>query len=275
MLPTIKIGTLEVTRLIIGGNPFSGNSHVNSELSEAMRDYYTTARIKETLHRCEEFGINTMQLRGDAHIMRMIREFRAEGGKLNWIAQTAPEFLSFERNVREIVQAGANAIYHHGSTTDYLFKAGEYDELHRRLILLRETGLPVGLTTHMPEVIAYSEEHGWDVDFYMGCVYNISNTDRTSGTLSSVGGSMEAFYEEDIPLMYDRIRKTNKPCLAFKILGATRRCQSQETVRAAFQEAYREIKSTDGVVVGMYPKDIDQVKLNTAYAEEAIRLAAK
>ena len=26
MLPTIKIGTLEVTRLIIGGNPFSGNS---------------------------------------------------------------------------------------------------------------------------------------------------------------------------------------------------------------------------------------------------------
>ena len=56
MLPTIKLGSLEVTRLIIGGNPFSGNSHVNESLSEAMRDYFTTARIKETLSAARSTG---------------------------------------------------------------------------------------------------------------------------------------------------------------------------------------------------------------------------
>ena len=272
MLPTIKIGTLEVTRLIVGGNPFSGNSHVNAELSEAMRDYFTTARIKETLHRCEEFGINTMQMRGDSHIMRIVREYRAEGGTMKWIAQTASEFLSYEGNVRQIAAAGADAIYHHGTKTDSLFKEGKYEELRERLAVLRDTGLPVGLATHMPQVIEYAEEHNWDIDFYMGCVYNISRRDRVSSAITGIANSDEPFFEEDIPVMYDRIRRTDKPCLAFKILGATRRCQSQETVRAAFLEAFREIKETDGVIVGMYPKDIDQVRLNCGYTEEALGL---
>lgn len=300
MLPTIKLGSLEVTRLIIGGNPFSGNSHVNESLSEAMRDYFTTARIKETLFRCEEFGINTMQLRGDAHIMRMIREYRAEGGTMKWIGQTGTEFLSFENNVRQMVKAGADAIYHHGSSTDKLFLAGDLASLRDRLKILRDTGLPVGLCTHIPEVIRYSEEHGWDVDFYMGCVYNISRKEKgydefraacgsgndqpdtaiydvagTGSGIHDVAGpdgalSGEPFYDSDIPVMYDRIRKTSKPCLAFKILGATRRCASQETVRAAFHEAFREIKPTDGVIVGMFPKDLDQVRLNTGYVREVL-----
>ncbi len=297
MLPTIKLGSLEVTRLIIGGNPFSGNSHVNESLSEAMRDYFTTARIKETLFRCEEYGINTMQLRGDAHIMRMIREYRAEGGTMKWIGQTATEFFSFENNVRQMVKAGADAIYHHGSSTDKLFLAGDLATLRDHLKILRDTGLPVGLCTHIPEVIRYSEENGWDVDFYMGCVYNISRKEKgydefisslaghSAGALHDAAGadsgihdvagpdgslSGEPFYDSDIPIMYDRIRKTNKPCLAFKILGATRRCASQETVRAAFHEAFREIKPTDGVIVGMFPKDLDQVRLNTGYVREAL-----
>lgn len=32
MLPTIKIGDNDITRLIVGHNPFSGNSHVSEKL---------------------------------------------------------------------------------------------------------------------------------------------------------------------------------------------------------------------------------------------------
>ena len=70
--------------------------------------------------------------------------------------------------------------------------------------------------------------------------------------------------------MYEAIRAAKKPCLAFKILGATRRCQSQETVQAAFDEAFREIKPTDGVIVGVYPNGRDEVALDARYTREAI-----
>ena len=40
-----------------------------------MMDYFTTDRIKATLFECERQGLTAMQMRGDRHIMRMVREF--------------------------------------------------------------------------------------------------------------------------------------------------------------------------------------------------------
>ena len=272
MLPTVSLGKVQITRLVIGGNPFSGNSHISAALDEEMMNFFTTERIKKTLFRCMECGINAVQLRGDRHIMRILREFRAEGGNLHWIAQSASELKSFEGNVKQMAAAGAVAIYHHGTITDQLFKAGEYDELKRRLAEIRKAGLPVGLGTHMPPVIEYAEEHHWDIDFYMACVYNLRRIERESSVVTGKANEEEPFFEEDIPLMYRTIRAVNKPCIAFKILGATRRCQTQETVQAAFAEAFRNIKSSDVVNVGVYPKDIDQVALNAGYTNRALAL---
>ena len=70
--------------------------------------------------------------------------------------------------------------------------------------------------------------------------------------------------------MYQTIRQTPKPCLAFKILGAARRCDDQNMVRAAFYEAFENIKPTDAVVVGVYPKGEDHVALDAQYTREAI-----
>ncbi len=273
-MDTIRIGDTQISRLIVGGNPFSGNSHVNGDMDWEMREYFTTRRILDTLHRCQENGINTMQLRGDMHIMRMIFEFRQEGGNMHWIAQTASEYGSHEGNVAQIMAYRPAAIYHHGTLTDMLFKEGRYEELKQRLAVIRAAGVPVGLGTHMPEVLEYAEEHDWDVDFYMASVYNLSlEATRVSSAITGRANTGERFEEEDIPLMYRAIQNTAKPCLAFKILGATRRCASQQTVRAAFDEAFENIKPTDGVVVGMYPKNEDQPALNAAYAREAIARA--
>jgi hypothetical protein len=270
MVPVTDFCGVKISRLVIGGNTVSGTSHANGKLDSDLLDYFTTDNIKKMLYRGEEFGINTMQFRGDRHIMRLIREFRLEGGNMNWIAQSAPEMGSFDGNIRQMAACKPVLMYHHGVVTDNFYKAGELDELVRRLKIIRETGVPVGLCTHMPEVMEYSESHHWDVDFYMCCVYNISVPARQEQAKKD--GTEEAvFVESDIPVMYQAIRSVNKPCLAFKILGATRRCQNQETVRAAFDECYASIKPADAAVVGMFPRDIDQVALNAGYAEEAIR----
>ena len=263
-MPCVKLGSAEISRLIVGGNPFSGNSHVNRELDEQMRDYYTTENIKETLRECEKNGVNTVQLRADMHIMRILREYWNEGGSVGWIAQTASEYLSHEGNLRQIRGYDRGfAIYHHGTLTDRLFKEGKTAELRERLKKIRETGAAVGIGTHMPQVIETAEAEGWDVDFYMASVYNLSRENRESSAVTGRANTDEPFFDEDIPLMYKTIRSTEKTCLAFKILGATRRCMTPETVENAFREAYANIKASDAVVVGVFQRDRNEVQINS------------
>lgn len=261
-LPQVDFCGTRISRLIIGGNPFSGNSHQNAQMDAEMEDFFTTRRIKDTLSKCLENGVNTAQLRGDKHIVRILREFRLEGNQIHWIGQTAPEMAPFENNVRFIKNNGAFSLYHHGTVTDALFKSGEYAEIERRLRVIRESGMAVGLGSHMPEVFEYAEEHHWDVDFYMCCVYNISKIDRVSSSITGKMNSGEPFDEEDRAKMFSFIRSTNKPCLAFKILGAGRRCTSDADVESAFREALTSIKPSDAVIVGMFPRDKDQVTEN-------------
>ena len=268
--PTVDFCGTQISRLIIGGNPFSGNSHQNAQMDAEMEDFFTTQRVKDTLWRCLEEGVNTAQLRGDKHIMRILREFRQEGGSMHWIGQTAPEMAPYENNVKQIAKNGAFALYHHGSVTDNLYKEGKMDELQAKLQIIRESGMKVGLGSHMPEVFEYAERHKWDVDFYMCCVYNLSKVVRVSSAITGKANEGEPFDEEDIPLMYAFIRSTEKPCLAFKILGAGRRCETPEMVRGVFAEAYENIKPGDCVIVGMFPKDRDQVAENAGHVRAAL-----
>jgi len=262
LIQTIKLGDADVTRLVVGGNPFSGNSHVSAEMDAEMEDFFTTRAIKETLASCIANGINTAQMRADKHIMRILREFRLEGGEIQWIAQTASEAASFEGNVYQIMRYNPAAIYHHGTVTDALYKDGGIAEIRRRLEILRKTGKPAGLCSHTPEVLLRAEEEHWGADWYMCCVYNLSREDRVSSAVTGMANAGEPFFEEDIPVMYRTIRQLPKPCMAFKILGATRRCGTRTDVEKAFKEAYDNIKPSDGVIVGMFPKYSEQVREN-------------
>src|SRR5579885_2651225 len=102
-MPLVPFGRYSVSRLIVGGNPVSGNSHVSAALSAEMRDYFTAANVKKLLRDCEKAGINTWQSRGDRHILRLLNEYRLEGGAIQWIGQTASELADIPRNIREMV----------------------------------------------------------------------------------------------------------------------------------------------------------------------------
>jgi hypothetical protein len=272
-LPTVPFGEVEVTRLIVGGNPFCGNSHRSEELSREMREYFTAERVVETLRGCEEAGINAFQGRGDYHrVLHWIELFRRAGGKLHWIAQTASEMHDFARNVAICAAAGAVAIYHHGTETDRLWKEGRRAMVRERLKVIRDTSLRTGLGTHMPEVVEHAEERGWDVDFYMASFYNLSRVDRGSALVAARAAdpSDEPFLPEDPPRMCETIRAAGRQCLAFKVLGAGRSCGSQEEVAKAFRFAFENIKPVDAVVVGMFPKHVDQVRLNVGHALAAL-----
>ncbi len=268
-MPTVRMGQHSISRLIVGGNPVSANSHVSGALSSEMRDYFTTANVKRLLEACESAGINAWQSRADRHIMRLLHEYRQEGGKIQWIAQTASEYGDLKRNLGEAAALKPIGIYHHGSQTDNFWRAGKLDQLEDALKRIRQTGAQTGLGSHIPEVIDHAESKGWDIDFYMTCVYNLSRTEAEASQLAGREIKGEYFRDADREEMLKRVASVKKPCLIFKIYGATRQCATAEARKAAVELAFRYAKQADAVVVGMFPKYTEQVKENCRLVMQA------
>ncbi len=274
-LPMVGFGPHTISRLIVGGNPVSATSHVSPELDAEMRDYFTTAHTKKFLQDCESADINTWQSRGDRHIMRTLNEYRLEGGRIQWIAQTATEYGDLQRNLREICTLKPIGIYHHGSQTDRLWQTAKLDQLCDNLKAIRQTGAQVGLGTHIPEVVDYAETKGWDFDFYMTCVYNLSRGAEEAAKVAGRAVQGEFFRDADRELMLDRVRQTSKTCLIFKVYGATRQCATADSRRAAIKLVFRAAKPRDAVVIGMFPKRQEQVLENCRLVTEASALQTK
>jgi hypothetical protein len=259
-LPRIKLGDLEVPRLMMGGNPLSGFSHGSPERTRQMLDYFTTENAKKLLRRCEESGVSAVVLRADNHVVRLLHEYWNDGGKLDWVAQTQSGMDPI-RSIRHAAQFGAKAIYLHGGTIEEYFERGEKDQVRRQLEAIKEVGLPAGVASHYPPYLLEIEEQHWPTDFYMVCMYHIEGYRGKLGL-----DQHEKFIPEHRAHALKAIRDLPKPCLAYKILAAGRL-----DPRAAYKEVFEGIKPTDGVVVGMFPPDAkngDIVAENAALVQE-------
>ncbi len=266
MLPTMKIGDKEITRLIVGSNPFTGKSHLNDAVDADMRAHFTEDRVFAMLRRCEEAGINAVQSRGSMPVMDLLGRYRASGGKLMWLAQTGKNLLTFEEELDAMMRFRPAAVCIHGELADDLYLSGQLYKLGGLLEKIRQKNVPAGICAHFPEVLIYAEEQNLRPEYYMASVYNLFQPDRSH----DVNPTGERFEDSDVPKMYEVIRRLSAPTVALKILGAGRRCGDQAQVRAAFAEAYASMKPGDGVLVGMFDKYTDQVGLNAAYAAEAM-----
>jgi len=69
--PTVPLGKASISRLIVRGNP---------EMDREMVDHLTSENINSLLCNCERSGVNTWQSRAEKHIIRMLHEYRQEGG---------------------------------------------------------------------------------------------------------------------------------------------------------------------------------------------------
>lgn len=268
-MPEVDFFGHKVSRYILGSNPFNGGSHLGPETDAEMDAWYTCERIRGDMLHAMELGINTTQLSGNFLMWKLMRELKREGTPMQWIANTAPYYESFRGMLTQILASGPIAIYHHGTETDRLIAGGKTDVLLDRLKMLRDAGLPVGLGTHNPATVEYAEEHGWDVDFYMACCYNILKAGvRASSSVTGISNNGESFDEEDVPRMLSVVRSVPKPCLVFKILGASRVCTSPEAVEARFKTVFSTIKPTDCVVVGTWQQKGDQLAVNAALTKK-------
>jgi hypothetical protein len=259
-MPTIRFGKYTLSRLICGTNPFNGGSHLSTFVNRAMKEYYTEQQILKTLRRCREVGMNCWQAGGGNH--KLYERLVEEGCEMHYISLGADA-----KEIDTLVKAGTIGIAHHGERTDRAFKDGRIDTIHDYLKRVRDAGLMVGVSTHMPAVIETVEEKGWDVDFYMACVYE---RHRSAADLEKLLGQApipvgEVYLPQDPPRMFKVIQQTKRPCLAFKILAAGRLSDRKAWVEQAFRDTFAGIKPTDGVIVGIYDKYSDQPAEDAEY----------
>jgi len=263
-MPTIPFGPHRLSRLIAGANCINGGSHLSRFVNQQMKRYFTPDQVMAHLRDCEAAGVTAWQ--SSPYNLDLYLRHRAEGGGLHYIS-LAHDDPKDPDALQHLAQAGTIAVAHHGEVTDQLFKRGQLDTIRDFLARARDTGMMVGVSTHMRAVVDYVESAGWEVDFYMTCVYE---RHRTREELKALLGYTpipipEVYLEEDPPRMWQAMRQTPKPCLAFKILAAGRLCEKQEAVEKAFEQTFLHIKPTDAVIVGMYPEYEDQVTLNAEY----------
>ena len=245
-LTTVHIGKLPVTRLVIGGNPFSGFSHQSQARSTQMAAWYTDERIVETLFQAESLGLNACLCRGDEHITRVLKRYWAEGGQMRWIAQTDSRAETAVTGALYCLEHGASACYLHGGVVDNYVAHRRYDEIRTFVEAVQAAGVPTGIAGHMPEDFLWAEQN-LALDFYMVSYYNPSPRQDIP---YHDPAAAEQYLPEDREERVATIQRLSHPVIHYKVLAAGRNDPADALAYTA-----QHMRPNDAVCLGIYTRD--------------------
>jgi hypothetical protein len=257
-LPTGRIGKLNVTRLICGGNLFSGFAHSGefTYVSDLLKHYFVEDKILDTLQLCEQNGINTAILRSDDHMVGILKRYHKErGGKLQWIAQTYPDIGKLKENVQMAIDNGAVGAFIMGGKSEQFYKKGRVDLIGEVIAFIRQNGLVAGVGAHMVAILQAVEEMKIEPDFWFK-TFNSNGYALAPNDFKNTATGLDESPDGIAAYM----KATKKPWIAFKVLAAGR-VKPREGLDLAFQ------KGADFVNVGMYDF---QVKEDVALVKEVV-----
>ncbi|MFO8015367.1 MAG: hypothetical protein R6X20_18955 [Phycisphaerae bacterium] len=241
-LPTGKLGDRNVSRIICGGNLISGFAHSRdlTYVSPLLKNYFTDEKVFETLHLCEQHGVNTALLRCDDHVIGLLdRYWKKEGGKIQWLAQTYPSSSGKQDNIQKAIDGGAMACYLQGGFGDRWVTQGKVDLLEKAVEYIHDRKMPAGIGGHMIAVPIAVEEAGIEPDFYMKTLHR---TDYWSYTKERVCDNTWSATPEETARFMETVKR---PWIAFKVLAA-----GSVHPRKGFRYAFE--KGADFACVGMF-----------------------
>ena len=255
-VPVSKIGNVEISRMILGGNLIGGWAHSRDMmyLSDLVKAYHTREKIYDTFQIAEACGINTFLT--SPGIGRELIPYREKtGGKMQFIADTGNDDKTLsDTGVKQAIDAGASLIYVLGEATDrYLREEKNFDLIGKCLQRIRDEGYPAGIGAHRIEACKKCIELGFVPDFWM-------KTYHHHNYWSAVPGQPEhdnifcRHPEETVEFMKER----KEPWIAFKVLAAGA-LKPQDGFRFAFEGG------ADFICVGMYDfQVVDDVNIFNA-----------
>ena len=263
VLPKAKIGKLEVSRMILGGNLLTHYTHSRDlkYVYTLAAAYNTDEKIMDTLALAEKHGINTVSMHNPEHPIAVLRRYRKErGGKIQWIicptAQPKPDMSEYRRHVEALIADGCEGIYLWGVHADSLVAQGKIDLLIKAVELPKEFGVPSGVGGHALDVVKACEKHGVPADFYIKTFHH--HQYQTAPKPEQIKGPYEEFpgYWCASPQeTADFMQTVKKPWIAFKTMAA-----GAIPPKSAFRYAFQ--KGADCILVGMFDFEIaEDVKI--------------
>lgn len=266
-LPKARLGKLEVSRLILGGNLLTHFTHSRDlrYVTSLATHYNTDEKILETLAAAEANGINTVSMHNPPHSISLLRRYRKErGGKIQWIiCPTAPvqeDMAQYRQQVEELVHDGCEAIYLWGVHADSLVAEGKMDLVAKAVALPKEYGAASGVGAHALDVIKACEKEGVNADFYIKTFHHHNyETGPKPEQITKPYNEFPGYWCSNPTETAEFMKTVDKPWIAFKTMAAGA-IPPQNAFRYAF------LHGADFLLAGMFDYEIaDDVR----YAKEA------
>ena len=241
--PRTEVGGVSLPRMLMGTNWLLGYSHTSASADALIRDRYSDPdAVSAVLEAYLSHGIDALMapVVGNTALLEGVR--RAEdrtGQKITLIStpiidvdDTAEARAAAAATIKAAKDAGSTfCLIHHSSAEKLVSKLHHsMDRLPDYLYMIRENGMIPGLSAHMPELILFSDEQGYDVQTYVQ-IYNC----------------MGFLMQVEIEYIHKVIWGAKKPVMTIKSMAAGR---CSPFVGLTF--SYATIRPCDMVTVGAF-----------------------
>jgi hypothetical protein len=284
-MPMGKIGSLEISRLICGGNLIAGYAHSRDLIyvSSLLKNYFTAEKIMTTLEKCEERGINTVvaNVRNQTNDQNVIdvfnRYWNERGGEIQWIAQCNPRSDDLKTNINQAIDNGAVAAFIQGGIGDRWTKLKRVDLLGKVVDYIKSQGIIAGVGGHSLQVTMQCEQEDVGADFYVKTFHHdqywsATPKDYRRDFIVDIEKSDDHNLDHDNMWcinpteVKDFMAKLNKPWFAYKVMAA-----GAIHPKVAFDYVFKH--GADFIIAGMFDFQVveDSILARQAFAANVNR----
>ncbi len=260
MFPRTEVGGISVSRMIAGTNWIAGYSHRSASADNMIKERHSTS--KTIVPMFEAFlsrGVDTVMapFGMNPHIVEAVHAAEESCNRPMIMVDTpvvnvddTPEARrEAEATIKESAARGTKiCLIHHYSAEQLVNKnkrtIARLDDYTK---MIRDAGMVPGLSAHMPELVLYSDENGYDVETYIQ-IYNC----------------MGFLMQVEIEAVATIIRSAKKPVMTIKPFAAGR-----TTPFVGLNFNYATIRDCDMVTVGCFneAEAIEDIEIGLAALE--------
>lgn len=269
VFPRTTVGGLSVSRFIIGTNWMAGYSHRSDAADNMIKECHAKPdSMYPMFGKFLSCGIDTVMAPFGMvpHIYRAAMDSAERCGREMILVDTpvinvddTPEARrEAEATVRESAARGAKiCLIHHYSAEQLVNKNKRtIDRLDDYTKMIRDAGMIPGLSAHMPELVLYSDDNGYDVETYIQ-IYNC----------------MGFLMQVEVEAVNAVIQNAKKPVMTIKPMAAGR-----TTPFVGLNFSWATIRECDMVTVGCFNEReaAEDIEISFAALERrGVQLAAR
>lgn len=246
LFPRTTVAGKSLSRMIIGTNWLLGWSHRSPAADHQIKKRFPDGESAYPMLKAFlDNGVDTIMgmMQQERVMQEAVRCAEEKTGKKMIVIDTpimnVDDNPTARMEAREVIKrskaAGADFCFLHHSTVEQLVNKNchEIVRLSDYTQMIREEGMIPGLSAHMPEIILYCDENGYDVETYIQ-IYNC----------------MGFLMQVEIETVAQIIHNAKKPVMTIKPMAAGR-----TTPFVGLNFVYNTIRDTDMVTVGCFNEE--------------------